>query len=1076
MLPFNRMPQRCVYAFSGNMRTTSDRPQTHRTSRRVASRSLSSELSDHGSRDTRYYYRDTRRDGRGGCWKRKRPDGESRSREPGHVIRTSTRTSVHVKSRSSSRHHSGRSTNSSDADASATGSGTRPKKPHATSTKSSRKSSVVKPATKTLTSTAPTASTSTAAAVQTVPDTSSATKLPDGKVVHSYADATKTSANKGHVPRACILAEILEKHSTFNILRVEWKPTVYPYSKENADLRQQGDNILRRRLQAPLRQLLLNPKIQEQPIDVHAPYITKACVRCNRSRLQCHDQRCSNRKLYIAIYCPYCLCECFNKNNFCHHARSCYLERLDQKKSPQPIYTAFREDAEITMVHCPVPGCDWKTHIYSIWNAHVIMHTFLKSFSKDGKRVYLGELSEWHYCPSRDQLTPPIGLLRIIGSMWTHFQNCGVLTTAEPCWAYEVPPNFPQHTRLHANARLSITLEELSPSLVNNLFFDVLHLPLHILDSMDNQEDAEQSIIAIQRVASTATAVTPATASAVTSPSLRSSDRQGAPSDVTSSITTCIMSSRPGSTVPMHTLVAAPQESPDSPAPHTEVRADFLKIAEQVLLEQGTQAVDVSPTWSCFREGNTPDYSSLSAYLCEDEGVAQEPVSDAPTVAHNTSTSQTSASHAADATEAMTMSPLPMFPLINPTMRPKAPMSSSTAQPSSMTKANKSPRFQKLVKMMSASHVYQLSTAPPASTGVTTMVDAISSIITGATSSKSALAATPKPPVVAPPPTPPRMSTRASVDTPQMMSPQDYPDLFPSPPIRIDPSKRAEDIDLECHLAAPKYATAHGVVERDVDVPMDTQELSLPVSSGSMSLIGDITTADVTTADTSLAPDDAAEAAAYEEADAALGGSTSPSHSNMNVSDLTSTPGGTAFCVKVDADTQHRPPTWVDQSSRQLLMHQDYPGQTAVPWQAVPKFCHDLRVRRSGRFGIINELPKQQRATYKGPLWRNDHHVTVGHMAIYCHPNKPAAVPGEVVVRFNSTAVRNLRGYICGRDDRVPHPFRQPGLTLSLFQVTSPFEHTGTLYILNPDKKFVYNTDLMVVLGEHNHFAIVRCL
>ena len=199
---------------------------------------------------------------------------------------------------------------------------------------------------------------------------------------------------------------------------------------------------IRRRMQVTLRVLLQYPEYQGKSIDGTEKYLQSACQRCNRSNLVKHSDGCVSPEDCTGAYCEYCGKTTLDRGAFGYHNGRCYQPGVHHRS--KRINTGFRETAPIRLQRCSVNGCDFESHIYSVWNVHRTLHRFMCLFRVGINVIHLGQLSKWHYDPKTDTLTPPIGILRLFGTCLLYLYDRAPAQAAPYRFDYVFPKHFQQ--------------------------------------------------------------------------------------------------------------------------------------------------------------------------------------------------------------------------------------------------------------------------------------------------------------------------------------------------------------------------------------------------------------------------------------------------------------------------------------------------------------------------------------------------------------------------------------------------------------------------------------------------------
>ena len=154
--------------------------------------------------------------------------------------------------------------------------------------------------------------------------------------------------------------------------------------------------------------------------------------------------------------------------------------------------TCFREEGEIRTVPCNVSGCQFASHIYGVWNTHVILHLYVQTFGKANAAIFIGEPRSWVYNRQQDTLTPPIAILRAVGSavIWLRTQYPAV--EYDYSLAYSFPPNFPHHIKDRGPPENELPkVEDVMSYVVTHNFLHVIRLSVPELWELDDGNSNE---------------------------------------------------------------------------------------------------------------------------------------------------------------------------------------------------------------------------------------------------------------------------------------------------------------------------------------------------------------------------------------------------------------------------------------------------------------------------------------------------------------------------------------------------------------------------------------------------------
>lgn len=168
-------------------------------------------------------------------------------------------------------------------------------------------------------------------------------------------------------------------------------------------------------MQATYRYLCADPTIQFTAIDLTASYIVLCCGRCGRRTLTAHNYFCVDTRIMTGAFFPFCHTTLTDRNDFGTHRRTCWAYRT-KPRNISVIVTCFREDSEIQDIHCLFEDCEFAAHIYGVWNTHMILHQYVRTLGNDRASIFLGEPREWVYDAQAGTYTPPLAILRAVGS------------------------------------------------------------------------------------------------------------------------------------------------------------------------------------------------------------------------------------------------------------------------------------------------------------------------------------------------------------------------------------------------------------------------------------------------------------------------------------------------------------------------------------------------------------------------------------------------------------------------------------------------------------------------------------
>ena len=259
--------------------------------------------------------------------------------------------------------------------------------------------------------------------------------------------------------------------------RPYWTPNVNtsPFCEPSLD---KEDGAIRRRMQTTYRCLCENPSIQFMAIDLTEGYIALLCGRCGRRTLTEHGPACIDVRILTGAFCPFCHATLTDRNDFGSHCRACWAHRT-KPRSISIVPTCFREDKEIKVVHCPFDDCDFAAHIYGVWNVHTILHQYVRTLGNDRASIFLGEPRDWIYNAQADTYTPPLAILRAVGSAVIWLRSRHPEIEIDYAFDYEFPAQFPRSLRRPGPRRAELPkIEDIMPFLPEENFVEIAPLTI----------------------------------------------------------------------------------------------------------------------------------------------------------------------------------------------------------------------------------------------------------------------------------------------------------------------------------------------------------------------------------------------------------------------------------------------------------------------------------------------------------------------------------------------------------------------------------------------------------------------
>ena len=242
-------------------------------------------------------------------------------------------------------------------------------------------------------------------------------------------------------------------------------------TQEESDSTGQLGLYVRRRLRYSFRELLQQPTLIDQAIDWEDPTYKNTCKRCSQQNFKRHTCRGMShppeepyRHYTDAAYCNHCLGVFFTSKDFSRHTYVCYHHALKTNQIPN-IYTRFREDGPIRTSGCPIEGCDFEQHIFSVWSTHIILHAWAHAAKLPDlkiRRVYLGRMADWKYIQSTGELVPPNRIRRALGTALNGLKSRGEFMEWNPCYQYFRPSGWP-HVAGYLQTFPEWTVEQLEP-------------------------------------------------------------------------------------------------------------------------------------------------------------------------------------------------------------------------------------------------------------------------------------------------------------------------------------------------------------------------------------------------------------------------------------------------------------------------------------------------------------------------------------------------------------------------------------------------------------------------------------
>ena len=176
------------------------------------------------------------------------------------------------------------------------------------------------------------------------------------------------------------------------------------------------DSALRRKLQHPLRTVMEDPNRQYESVPTSAPLYKRPCGRCAQRHMGAHDkQRCKGERDTTGLFCLRCLGVFIFQDDLVKHMQTCFTAKLTTSLLAA---SAFNNGSPVRTEECTVEGCSWRSHIYGMWCAHVILHRYV--VLRYGpvmcqRTIFLGNLTAWGYVRANNVTVPPLCIERLIG-------------------------------------------------------------------------------------------------------------------------------------------------------------------------------------------------------------------------------------------------------------------------------------------------------------------------------------------------------------------------------------------------------------------------------------------------------------------------------------------------------------------------------------------------------------------------------------------------------------------------------------------------------------------------------------
>ena len=265
-----------------------------------------------------------------------------------------------------------------------------------------------------------------------------------------------------------------------------WVPTPLDFGPTTGRIK--GDSPFKRRLQRTHRELLQDSKWLREPVDLTAPHLQEACKRCSHINIEPHEEATCNDPSYkTGAFCAYCGMTFTLRADHGNHSRVCWGDPDRKSRSICAVGTVFREDKEIKTRRCNVGNCYFRSHVFAIWNTHVIFHEYLKAFAQGTPRIFLGELSKWVYDGEKDTFQPPLGILRLLGSAFRWLQRHKPHCKIEYAFQYEFPADHAQRVRRFEPPPQNLPLmEDVDLFLDNHPFETAMTLTLAQLNELES--------------------------------------------------------------------------------------------------------------------------------------------------------------------------------------------------------------------------------------------------------------------------------------------------------------------------------------------------------------------------------------------------------------------------------------------------------------------------------------------------------------------------------------------------------------------------------------------------------------